>query len=133
MGDCPERREIHMFYSDAGLPTLGDNRIISHNVTLRNVPLINTFHHSLNTLLDANPLSFLTNHWYSRRWVNARADEGYTPAVEAMFQATLTATQVVHKSLSECLLEDWRAAWCYVYRLCLPLRTYLLADKWLIV
>jgi hypothetical protein len=133
VGDCPERREIKLFYSDAGLPTLGNNRIISHSVTLCNIPLINAFHHSLDTLLHTNPLSFITGHWYSRRWVNARADEGYTPAVEAMFQATLTATQVVHKSLSECLLEDWRAAWCYVYRLCLPLRTYLLADKWLIV
>ena len=111
VGDCPERREIQMFYSDAGLPTLGDNRIISHNVTLRNVPLINTFHHSFDTLLYANPSSFITGHWYSRRWVNARADEWFTPAVEAAFQATLTATQNIHKSPSERLLDDWRATW----------------------
>ena len=96
-----------MFYSDAGLPTLSsDNRIISRNVTL-----INTLHHSLDTLLATNPLSFLTGHWYLRHWVNARADEWYTPAVEAMFQATLTATQVVHKLLSKHLLEDWQASW----------------------
>ena len=100
-----------MFYSDAGLPTLGDNRIISHNITLCNIPLINAFHHSLNTLLATNPLSFLTGHWYSRRWANAQTNEWYTPAVEAAFQATLTAAQVVHKPLSERLLEDWRAAW----------------------
>ena len=100
-----------MFYSDAGLPTLGDNRIISRNITLRNVHLINTFHHSLDTLLDANPLSFFTGHWYSRQWVNTRANEWFKPAVEATFQATLTTTQVIHKTLSECLLEDWRATW----------------------
>ena len=110
MGDCPERQEIKIFYSDAGLPTLDDNRIISHNITLRNV-LINTFHHSLDTLLDTNPLSYITGHWYSRRWVNARADEWYMPTVEAAFQATLSVTQTIHKLLSECLLEDWRAAW----------------------
>ena len=96
-----------MFYSDAELPTLSsDNRI-----TLCNVTLINTFHHSLDTLLSTNPLFFLTGHWYSRRWVNARANEWYMPAVEAVFQATLTATQVIHKPLSERLLEDWRASW----------------------
>ena len=100
-----------MFYSDAGLPTLGNNRIILRNITLRNVHLINTFHHSFDTLLDANPLSFFTGHWYSRQWANARANEWFKPAVEAVFQATLTATQVVHKPLSECLLEDWRASW----------------------
>ena len=111
VGDCPERREITMFYSDAGLPTLGDNRIISHNVTFHNVHLINTFHHSLDTLLHTNPLSFVTGHWYLRCWVNTQANEWYTQAVEAAFQATLTATQHVHKSLSEHLLDDWRAAW----------------------
>ena len=96
-----------MFYSDAGLPTLcHNNRIISRNVTL-----INTFHHSLVTLLSTNPLLFLTGHWYLRCWVNARANEWYTPAVEATFQATLTATQTVHKPLLEHLLEDWRASW----------------------
>ena len=111
VGDCPERQEIKIFYSDAGLPTLGDNRIISHNITLCNVHLINAFHHSLETLLHTNPLSFVTGHWYSRQWVNAQANEWYTPAVEAAFQATLTATQHVLKSPSEHLLEDWRATW----------------------
>ena len=111
VGDCPEQREIQMFYSNAGLPTLGDNRIILHNVTLRNIPLINAFHHSLDTLLHTNPLSFLTGHWYLRRWVNARADEWYVPAIEAAFQATLTATQNSYKLPSERLLEDWRANW----------------------
>ena len=110
VGDCPERREIKMFYSDAGLPTLGDNRIISSRVMLCNV-LLNTFHHSISSLLDTNPLSFLTGHWFSRRWVNARADEWYAPTVEAAFQATLTAMQTVQTPLSERLLEDWRAAW----------------------
>ena len=96
-----------MFYSDAGLPTLcHDNRII-----LRNVTLINTFHHSLNTLLYTNPLSFLSGYWFSRHWVNARATEWFMPAVEAAFQATLAVTQTVHKPLPECLLEDWRASW----------------------
>jgi hypothetical protein len=71
VGDCLEQREICIFYSDAGLPTLGDNRIISKNVMLYNVLLINTFHHSLDTLLDTNPLSFVIGHWYLRRWVNA--------------------------------------------------------------
>ena len=33
------------------------------------------------------------------------------PAVEAAFQATLTVTQTIHKSLSERLLEDWKASW----------------------
>ena len=33
------------------------------------------------------------------------------PAVEAAFQAMLTAIQTVHKPLSECLLEDWRDSW----------------------
>ena len=107
VGDRPERREITMFYSDAGLPTLNsDNRIISHNVTL-----INTLHSTLDTLLYANPLSFLTGYWFSRRWVNARAAEWFTPTVEAAFQATLTAPQTIPKSLSERLLEDWRASW----------------------
>jgi hypothetical protein len=87
------------------------NRIISHNVTLRNVPLINAFHHSFDTLLYANPSSFITGHWYSRRWVNARADEWFTPAVEVAFQATLTVTQNIHKSPSEHLLDNWRATW----------------------
>jgi hypothetical protein len=100
-----------MFYSDAGLPTLGDNRIISQNVTLRNVHLINAFHNSMDSLLHANPLSFITGHWYSRRWVNARANEWYTPAVEAAFQATLTATQQPKQSPSERLLDEWRATW----------------------
>ena len=112
VGDHLERREITMFYSDAGLPTLSDNRIISRNVTRHNIHLlINSFHHALNTLLDTNPLSFFTGHWYSRRWVNARADEWFQPAVKTAFQTTLTATQTVHKPLSECLLEDWRASW----------------------
>ena len=96
-----------MFYSDTGLPTLcHDNRII-----LRNVTLINTFHHSLDTLLHTNPLSFLSGYWFLRCWVNTRATEWFTPAVEAVFQATLAATQTIHKPLSECLLEDWRASW----------------------
>ena len=61
VGDRPERREIKMFYSDAGLPTLSsDNRIISHNVTLTN-----TFHHALELLLSNNPSSFFTGHWFS--------------------------------------------------------------------
>ena len=33
------------------------------------------------------------------------------PAVEAVFQATLTVTQTIHKPLSERLLEDWKASW----------------------
>jgi hypothetical protein len=107
VGDCPERREIRLFYSDAGLPTLSsDNRIISCNVTL-----INTLHHSLDMLLHTNPLSFLSGHWYLRRWVNAQADEWFTPAVEAAFQATLAATQTIYKPLSEHLLEDWQSTW----------------------
>jgi hypothetical protein len=111
VGDCPERREIKMFYSDAGLPTLGDNRIISKRVLTRNVLLLNTFHHAISSLLDTNPLSFLTGHWFSRRWVNARANEWYAPTKELAFQATLTATQTVQTPLSERLLEDLRAAW----------------------
>ena len=84
-----------MFYSNAGLPTLCcNNRIISRNVTL-----INIFHRSLDTLLYANPLSFLSGYWFSRRWVNARAAEWFTLAVKAVFQATLTVTQTVHKPL----------------------------------
>ena len=107
VGDRPERREITMFYSDAGLPTLNsDNRIISRNVTL-----INTLHQTFHTLLYANPLSFLTGYWFSRRWVNARATEWFVPTVEAAFQATLTVPQTIPKPLSECLLEDWRASW----------------------
>ena len=95
-----------MFYSDTGLPTLcRNNRIISRNITL-----INTFHNSLDTLLHANPLSFLSGYWFSRHWVNARATEWFMPAVEAAFQATLTVTQTVHKPLSERLLEDWKAS-----------------------
>ena len=111
VGDCLERREIKMFYSDTGLPTLGDNRIISKRVLTCNVLLLNTFHHAISSLLDTNPLSFLTGHWFSRRWVNARADEWYAPTKELAFQATLTATQTVQTPLSERLLEDWRAAW----------------------
>ena len=49
VGDHLEQRGITMFYSDTGLPTLSDNRIISRNVTLHNVHLINTFHHSIDT------------------------------------------------------------------------------------
>ena len=78
---------------------------------LHNVPLINAFHHSIDTLLNTNPLSFLTGHWYSKHWVNAQANEWFTPAVEATFQATLTATQTTQIPPSECLLEDWRATW----------------------
>jgi hypothetical protein len=100
-----------MFYSDAGLPTLSDNRIILHNITLCNVHLINAFHNSLDTLLHTNPLYFVTGHWFSRRWVNARADEWYMPAVKAAFQATLTAAQCTNKSPSERLLNEWRTAW----------------------
>ena len=33
------------------------------------------------------------------------------PAVKATFQAMLTATQTIHKPLSEHLLEDWRNSW----------------------
>jgi hypothetical protein len=107
VGDCLEQQEITIFYSDAGLPTLSsDNRIISCNVTL-----INTFHHSLDTILSNNPLSFLSGHWFSRHWVDTRTEEWFTPAVKAAFQATLTATQVIQKLLSECLLEDWRSSW----------------------
>ena len=96
-----------MFYSDAGLPTLSsDNRIISRNITL-----INIFHCSITMILSNNPLSFLTGHWFSKRWVNAQAEEWFKLAVKAMFQATLTVTQTVHKPLSECLLEDWRSSW----------------------
>jgi hypothetical protein len=105
VGDCPERREIRLFYSDAGLPTLSDNRIISRSVLTRNV-LINTFHHSISSLLDTNPLSFLTGHWFSRRWVNARADEWYAPTIEAAFQATLSVEQTPQTPLTERLVED---------------------------
>ena len=111
VGDCPERREINIFYSDAGLPTLSDNRIISRNVMLHNVPLIHTFHHSIDTLLNTTILSYITGHWYLRCWVNARAREWYVPTVEAAFQATLTAPQTIQTLPSERLLEDWRATW----------------------
>jgi hypothetical protein len=94
------------FYSDAGLPTLNcNNRII------RNITHINTFLNSLDSTLSNNPLCFLTGHWFSRCWVNARTAEWFTLAVEAAFQVTLTATQVTPKPLSECLLEDWRSSW----------------------
>ena len=111
VGDCPERQEICLFYSDAGLPTLSDDRIILRNIMLRNIPLIHTFHRSIDTLLNTNPLSFLTGHWYLRHWVNAQAREWYVPTVEAAFQATLTVPQTVETPLSDCLLEDWRATW----------------------
>ena len=129
VGDCPERQEIKIFYSDAGLPTLNDNRIISRSIMTHNV-LINTFHHSIDTLLNTNPHSFLTGHWFSRRWVNARADEWYVPTVEAAFQATLTVPQTIQIPLSERLVEDWRATWtppppgdpcCHFAPLCEPL------------
>ena len=107
VGDCPEQQEITLFYSNAGLPTLSsDNRII-----LRNITLINTFHHSLDTILSNNPLSFLSGHWFSKCWANTQAEEWFIPAVEVTFQATLTATQTIPKPLSECLLEDWRSSW----------------------
>ena len=107
VGDCPERRVVTILYSDAGLPTLNcDNRIISRNVTL-----INTLHHTFDTLLYTNPLSSILGHWFSRRWVNARATEWFSPTVEAAFQATLSTTQTIHKPLTERLLEDWRASW----------------------
>ena len=94
VGDCPERQVITIFYSNAGLPTLyRDNRIISRNVTL-----INTLHHSLQTLLYTNPLSLILGHWFSRRWVNARAAEWFSPTVEAAFQATLSATQMLRRT-----------------------------------
>jgi hypothetical protein len=95
-----------MFYSDTGLPTLNrDNRIIC------NVTHINTFLNSLDTTLSNNPLCFLTGHWFSRPWVNARTMEWFTPAVKATYQVTLTATQTIPKPLSEHLLEDWRSSW----------------------
>ena len=78
---------------------------------LHNVPLIHAFHHSIDTLLNTNILSYITGHWYSRRWVNAQAREWYVPTVEAMFQATLTVLQTVQILPSERLLEDWRATW----------------------
>jgi hypothetical protein len=78
---------------------------------LHNVTLINTFHHSLDMILHTNPLSSLSGYWFLRCWVNARAAEWFTPAVEAVFQATLAVTQTIHKPLSERLLEDWRASW----------------------
>ena len=102
VGDCLERRVVTIFYSDAGLPTLNcDNRII-----LRNVTLINTLHHTLDTLLYTNPLSSILGHWFSRRWANARATEWFSPTVEAAFQATLSTTQTIHKPLTERLLEE---------------------------
>ena len=61
--------------------------------------------------LSNNPLCFLTGHWFSKHWANAWTEEWLTLAVEAMFQATLTATQTIHKPLSERLLEDWRSSW----------------------
>ena len=111
VGDCPERREIRIFYSDAGLPTLGDTKKFSKYAMTHNVQLINTFHYTIDHLLHTNPLSFLTGHWYSRRWVNARANEWYVPTVEVVFQATLTKTQTIQTPLSERLVEDWRATW----------------------
>ena len=78
---------------------------------MHNVTLINTLHHTLDTLLHTNPLLFLSGYWFSRHWVNARADEWFSPTVEAAFQATLTATQTVHTPLSERLLEDWKTSW----------------------
>ena len=107
LGDHPERQEITIFYSDAGLSTLSsDNRIITRNVTHTY-----TFRNSLDTTLSNNPLCFLTGHWFSRRWANARTEEWFSLAVKATFQATLTATQITHKPLSECLLEEWRSSW----------------------
>ena len=85
VGDRPERREIHIFYSDAGLPTLTSDTRIIHNVTL-----INSFHNSVDDTLTNNPLLHITGRWFSKRWANARTAEWLQPGVELAFQATLT-------------------------------------------
>ena len=152
VGDCLEQQGISMFYFDTGLPTLNCNNKIICKFTHTN-----TFLNSLDDTMSNNPFCFLTGHWFLKHWADAQTVEWLTPAVKATFQATLTVTQTIHKPLSECLLEDWRSSWtallpgdqcrhftplgeppdlhlhCYVYGLCLPLQTYLLVDKWLIV
>ena len=95
-----------MFYSDAGLPTLtSDTRII------RNISLINSFCNSVDDTLTNNPLSYITGHWFSKRWVNARTEEWLQPGVETAFEATLTHPQTVPLPLSERLVEEWRSFW----------------------
>ena len=111
VGICPDQCEIVLFFTDAGLPTLSDHRIISKSASSRNVPYINAFHRSLEELLNANNHSFLTGHWFSRQWVNAHTSEWLAPTVEDAFQATLMAPQILRSLPSERLLEDWRAMW----------------------
>ena len=106
VGDCPERREIHIFYSDTGLPTL-----TSDTKTIRNVTLINSFHNSLHDTLTNNPLLHITGRWFSKHWVDARTTEWLQPGVELAFQATLTRPQHMIIPLSDRLEEEWRSTW----------------------
>ena len=110
VGIRPDQCEMMLFFTDAGLPTLGDH--ISKSVRYQsNVPYINAFHRSLEDLLDANEHSSFTGHWFSRRWINARTREWLAPTVEDAFQASLMAPQLLRASPSEHLFEDWRATW----------------------
>ena len=106
MGDCLERREIILFYSDAWLPTLNRDNRISRNVTL-----INTFFNSVDNTLSNDPSLLLTGHCFLKHWVDAQTREWFQPAVEATFSATLTNPQTILKTLSERFLEDWRSTW----------------------
>ena len=109
VGIRPDQCEMVMFFTDAGLPTLGDP-LLTKSVRSR-APLLKAFHNALSDILDTNPLLFITGHWFSRRWVNTRTREWLAPTVEAAFRASLSAPQNVLKPPSERLLEDWRAMW----------------------
>ena len=106
VGDRPERREIHVFYSDAGLPTL-----TSDTRTIRNVTLTNSFCNSIHNTLTNNPLLHITGRWFSKRWADARTEEWLQPGVELPFQATLTRPQHPLIPLSGRLEEEWRRTW----------------------
>ena len=98
-----------LFFTDAGLPTLGDN-LLTKSVRKR-APLQKAFYNALSDVLVTNPLLFITGHWFSRRWVNARTREWLAPTVEDAFRTSLSAPQIALKSPTECLLEDWRDMW----------------------
>ena len=106
VGDRPERREITIFYSDAGLPTL-----TSDTRTIRNVTLTNSFRNSLHDTLTNNPLLHITGRWFSKRWADAQTEEWLQPGAELAFQTTLTRTQHPLIPLSGRLEEDWRSTW----------------------
>ena len=106
VGDRPERREINVIYSDAGLPTL-----TSDTQTARNVTLTNSFRNSILDTLTNNPLLHITGRWFSKHRVNARTEEWLQPGVELAFQATLTHSQYPLTPLSGRLEEDWRSTW----------------------